>query len=131
MEVLGSLRKAGVNVVVGTDAGIGHCHFERYADGLFAMADAGFSNREVIAAATEKAAQVCQLERVTGNLVKGLAADLAAFAGNPLEDLKAFESPRFVMTRGEEYQQQPIPPLEDLSEIKDQVIKMLRDGAGI
>jgi imidazolonepropionase-like amidohydrolase len=37
LNVLGSLREAGVNIVVGTDAGIGHCYFERYADGLFAM----------------------------------------------------------------------------------------------
>lgn len=131
IDVLASLRKAGVNIVVGTDSGIGHCHFERYADGLLAMADAGFSNREIIAAATERAAKICGLEGVTGRIEKGLVADLAAFAGNPLEDLKSFECPRFVLARGEEYQQQPIPPREDLTEIKGQVLKMLRGGAGI
>ena len=128
---LASMRKAGIKVVVGTDSGIGHCHFERYADGLFAMADAGFSNRQIISAATEKAAEVCRLQGVTGKLAPGLAADLAAFAGNPLDDLHAFWSPRYVMARGEEYRQEPIPPLEDLTEVKGQILKILREGAGV
>jgi imidazolonepropionase-like amidohydrolase len=128
---LAAMRKAGIKVVVGTDAGIGHCRFERYHDGLCAMADAGFTNREIIASATDKAAEVCRLQGLTGKLEVGLEADLAAFAGNPLEDIRAFTRPRFVMARGAEYQQQPIAPLEDLTEIKVRIIELLRTSAGV
>ncbi|KAL1859081.1 hypothetical protein VTK73DRAFT_7600 [Phialemonium thermophilum] len=128
---LGAMRRAGITVVVGTDAGIGHCRFERYQDGLLAMADAGFSNREIIAAATDRAAEVCRLQDVTGRLEAGLAADLAAFEGDPLQDIQAFARPRFVMARGEEYRQQAIEPLQDLTEIKVQIMELLRKGAGV
>ncbi|KAJ5113989.1 hypothetical protein N7456_002523 [Penicillium angulare] len=128
---LSAVREAGIQVAVGTDAGIGHCHFERYADGLSAMADAGFTNQDIIASATERAAKICGLDKVTGKIAVGFAADLAAFGGNPAQDWRAFTDPRFVMARGEIYEQQAIAPLEDLSEIKGNVMELLRRSAGV
>lgn len=128
---LASLRKTGVKIIVGTDAGIGFCRFERYADGLYVLADAGYGPREIIAAATESAAHACGLSNITGKIQPGFSADLAAFAGNPLEDITAFSQPRFVMASGREHHPSPIAPIGDLSKVKNLAIGLLRKGAGL
>jgi imidazolonepropionase-like amidohydrolase len=128
---LSALRETGVRLIVGTDAGIGFCPFERYADGLTVLADAGYSPREIIAGATVVAAEACGLSGETGKLDSGFAADLAAFAGNPLKDIKAFSEPKFVMARGTEHTLSPIAPLGDVSEAKALTMKILRQGAGL
>ncbi|CAI6068537.1 unnamed protein product [Clonostachys chloroleuca] len=126
-----SLRKANIKIFMGTDSGIGLCRFERYADGLTVMADAGYTNRELIAAATDVAAEVCGLAGETGKLEPGLAADLVAFAGNPLEDLNAFFAPKFVMASGREHKLTPIEPIGDNAEAGALTVKLLRQGAGL
>ena len=76
-----------MKIIVGTDAGIPLCHFERYADGITVLADAGYTPREIIASATDIAAGVWELSDETGKLHPGLAADLVAFNANPLKDV--------------------------------------------
>lgn len=129
---LRSLHEMGIRIIVGTDAGIGFCPFERYADGLTVLADAGFTPREIIAAATSVAAEECGLGGETGKIAPGYAADLAAFAGNPLEDITALASPRFVMACGREHEaMKPIPLMGDVSEAKKMAMEILRRGAGL
>jgi cytosine/adenosine deaminase-related metal-dependent hydrolase len=129
---LTSLRKAGVNIIVGTDAGIPLCHFERYADGLTVLADAGYTPREIIASATDIAAGVCGLSDETGKLHPGFAADLVAFKGNPLKDIHAFGKPTFVMARGKEHILTPIAPVvESAVTAAIEIMERLRKGAGM
>lgn len=106
---LKAMLAAGIEIVAGTDAGIGLVPFERYADGLDVLAEAGMSARDVLAAATEKAADACGLGGVTGRLAAGLSADLVAVEGDPTADLSALKRPRFVMTRGRAYLPRPLP----------------------
>ncbi|KAK9415579.1 hypothetical protein SUNI508_10419 [Seiridium unicorne] len=131
VDNLRKMREIGIRLVTGTDSGIGLCRFERYADGLTVLADVGYTSREIIAASTEAAAEVCGLERETVRLEAGFAADLAAFAGNPLENVTAYGEPRFVMALGREYELSPIEPLRDIKEKADLTLKLLREGAGI
>ncbi len=131
VDNLASLRKAGIKIIMGTDSGIGLCRFERYADGLTVLADAGYTTRELIAAATDVAAEVCGLASETGKLETGLAADMVAFAGNPLEDLNAFFEPRFVMARGREHELTPIALVGDTTEAAALTVRLLRQGAGL
>jgi imidazolonepropionase-like amidohydrolase len=131
VDNLRKMRAAGVRLVAGTDAGIGLCRFERYADGLTVLADAGYTPREIVAAATEDAAELCGLGKETGRLEPGLAADLAAFAGNPLEDIANYLQPRFVMALGREHKLTPIEPLGNIKEQADLTFKLLRQGAGL
>jgi imidazolonepropionase-like amidohydrolase len=100
---LRGMLAAGVELVAGTDAGIGLVPFESYADGLDVLADAGMSNRAVIAAATDRAAAALGLGSVTGRLAVGLAADVVAVEGDPAEDLAALHRPVHVFTAGEQY----------------------------
>jgi cytosine/adenosine deaminase-related metal-dependent hydrolase len=129
---LTSLRRAGVKMIVGTDAGIPLCHFERYADGLTVLADAGYTNREIIASATDIAAGVCGLSEETGKLHPGMVADMVALGGNPLEDIHAFERPVFVMARGKEHKLTPIAPVADgATAAAKEIAERLRKGAGL
>src|ERR1700761_5429512 len=101
--VVGNLRELitrGAIIVAGTDAGIPIAHFERYVDCLHTFTDAGMSNRQAIASATEVAARVCGLKNVTGRLRPGLSADVIAVDGDPTQDVAALGKPRFVMSRG-------------------------------
>ncbi|KAF5371098.1 hypothetical protein D9757_010818 [Collybiopsis confluens] len=131
MKNLSRLRDHGVQMVVGTDNGIGLCPFERYADGLSVLVEAGYSLREIIASATDRASKVCGLSTVTGKLLPGMSADIVAFAGNPLESVEAFFNPRFVMARGRQHKLTPIPPPADNSEMAELISKLLRKGAGL
>lgn len=131
VDNLKKMHKAGIRLVAGTDAGIGLCRFERYADGLAVLADAGLTPREIMAAATESAAALCRLGNETGRLEPGLAADMVAFSGNPLENISAYSQPRFVMAMGREHNLSPIEPLGNIKEQADLTFKLLRQGAGL
>ncbi|KAK1232524.1 hypothetical protein PQX77_004332 [Marasmius sp. AFHP31] len=109
---------------------IGLCNFERYADGLSVLTEAGYTLREIIASSTSTAAEVCGLAHETGKLLPGMAADLAAFEGNPLENIQAFFKPRFVMARGREHKLSPIPPPQDNSAMAAHIQRTLRSWAG-
>ena len=50
--------------------------------------------------ATSEAARALGLERETGRLAPGLAADVLVLDGNPLEDLGALLRPVLVLARG-------------------------------
>jgi imidazolonepropionase-like amidohydrolase len=97
---LRAMREAGIELVAGTDAGIGLVPFENYADGLDVLADAGMSAREVIGAATHRAAMACGLGAVTGRLDTGLAADVVAVPGDPTEDIGVLHRPTCTLAAG-------------------------------
>ncbi|KAJ3749143.1 hypothetical protein DFH05DRAFT_1475652 [Lentinula detonsa] len=133
-QVLGNLKKlrqCGPRIIIGTDNGIALCPFERYSDGLLVLAEAGFTCREIIAAATDIAAQACGLSNVTGKLLPGMAADVVAFEGNPLQDVEVFSKPRFVMARGRVHTLKPIPPPADNALMANQIWGELRAAADL
>lgn len=111
--VIGNLAKmheAGIKIVAGTDAGIGYVHFDRFADGLKAMAEAGMANRDIISAATTSAAEACGIGEVTGSIAPGKRADLVAFSGNPLESVDSFFRPSAVFVGARRHDPTPVRP---------------------
>jgi len=109
---LRAMLDAGVTIVAGTDAGIGLVPFERYADGLDVLAEAGMSARDVLAAATERAAAAIGLSGVTGRIEPGLAADLLAVPGDPVADLSVLHRPSYVVAAGRGHRCRPHPPID-------------------
>ena len=102
-EALGrisQLHAAGVPVIMGTDAGVRQVPGRRYADGLLALHQAGFTAADVLAAATAAAADALGLTAITGRLLPGLRADLVALPGDPLRDITVARNPLLVMTNG-------------------------------
>lgn len=104
---LRGMLAAGVELVAGTDAGIGLVPFENYADGLDVLADAGMSPRAVLAAATHRAAAALGLGSITGRLDEGMAADAVAVRGDPTQDLSALHRPVEVITQGRTFECTP------------------------
>jgi len=99
---MASLRKAvsaGLKLAYGTDSGV-------QAHGLngrqFAMyVDAGMTPLRAIQSATVVNAQLLRLEGKVGTLKPGAWADIVAVPGDPLADVRALESPVWVMKAGE------------------------------
>ncbi|MGH3384432.1 MAG: amidohydrolase family protein [Nocardioidaceae bacterium] len=100
LDNLGRMLDAGIQFIAGTDSGIPLVPFERYADGLRVLAEAGMSPRAVVEAATTAAATACGVSHLTGRLEAGLAADVIAVTGDPTTDVDALAHPVYVMANG-------------------------------
>lgn len=85
--------KAGVRLVMGTDAGTpGNRHGENAQELRLMVAD-GISPAQAIVAATASAAELLGLKDETGAVRSGLAADLLLVDGDPLADIAILERP--------------------------------------
>jgi len=62
---------------------------------------AGIPNADVLRAMTINGYKVSETERTRGPIEVGMAADLIAVSGNPLEDLNALRHVRFVLKDGQ------------------------------
>jgi imidazolonepropionase-like amidohydrolase len=98
------MRNAGVRIIAGTDSGFGFGALDNRADdyvaGLEVLAEAGFSNEEVLQSATLTAAEACGLGAVTGSLEPGKSADLIAVHGDPLTKLAHLRNLDLVLVSG-------------------------------
>ena len=90
--------KMGVKIVLGTDSGVSP-HGEN-ANEFIEYVNIGMSNRESLMAGTINAAEAGGIDKITGSLEEGKAADIVAMPGNPLEDIKAVLGVGFVMRDG-------------------------------
>lgn len=64
------------------------------------ISELGASNKDVLAGITVNAAKLCGISESTGSITKGLAADLVALDGNPLEDISALKQVAVVYQDG-------------------------------
>jgi imidazolonepropionase-like amidohydrolase len=99
IKTAGEARKAGVNVVFGTDTGVSK-HGENARE-FELLARAGFTPVESLRMATVGAAKHFGLENETGRIAPGLAADIIAVDGDPLKDVATLSDVKFVMARGD------------------------------
>ncbi|MFI5317385.1 MAG: amidohydrolase family protein [Myxococcota bacterium] len=101
-EVYTRLLGAGVPFIASTDAGIPGVEHHRLPAALPIFARlAQLRPVEVLRTATSEAARALGLERETGRLTPGLAADILVVDGDPLEDLGALLRPILVVARGQ------------------------------
>lgn len=95
------LHARGVSVVTGLDSGLnpalGH---GRLVNAFPMFIDAGLSSAAVLAAATSKAAQVCQLKHRKGRLKAGYDADLVIVDGDAQKDPMVANRIRSVICSG-------------------------------
>ena len=66
-----------------------------------AYSDAGMEPLRIIQAATINAARLLGVENTMGSIEVGKTANIIAIDGNPIADIRALESVRFVMKEGE------------------------------
>jgi imidazolonepropionase-like amidohydrolase len=92
--------RLGVPIAAGTDAGTPLNLHGTMVPELELMVKAGMPPLAAIRSATAVAAQALGLERETGQVMPGLAADLLAVAGNPAERIQALNEVRLVLAQG-------------------------------
>ena len=98
----GSFRKAmkaGVKIAFGTDIG-GIPWTEPIAQEFPRMVEFGMTPMQAIQSATSRGAEMLDMEGRIGVIAPGAYADVAAFAGDPLTDMKVLENAGFVMKDG-------------------------------
>ena len=96
-----ALKTSGLKIVMGTDAVAG-AHGQNAREPIERV-KSGQPPMDAIVGMTALAAASMGLEKVTGSITAGLAADLIAVDGNPLEDITALQRVRFVMKDGKVY----------------------------
>lgn len=92
---------AGARIVTGTDAGSPYNYHGDNAQELELLVKAGMSEAQVIAAATQVAAQCLGIEHQVGTLEPGKQADIICVKGDPLKDISACRRVSFVMKGGQ------------------------------
>ncbi|MBL7473030.1 amidohydrolase family protein [Robertkochia sediminum] len=96
-----ALHDAGVNIVCGSDAGIGiTAPGEAIHDELAFYREAGLSPYEVLRTATANPSQVHDFLRETGTVQQGKRADLLLLDENPLIHPETLQHARWVMVGG-------------------------------
>ena len=96
LEMVRRLHDAGVRLVSGTDSwpGIGLIRELQF------YAEAGIPVMDVLRIATIDGAKVAGEMHDRGSIEVGKFADLVVLDGNPLEDIRALERPRWVVSEG-------------------------------
>lgn len=96
-----ALKTPGLKMVMGTDAVAG-AHGQNAREPIERV-KSGQKPMDAIIGMTSAAAASMALEKVTGSIAPGLAADLVAVEGNPIDDITALQRVRFVMRDGKVY----------------------------
>ena len=99
LDNLTKMHQAGVTIIAGSDA---IRQFGDFVLGLELFVYAGMTAEEALQSATSGAAFAIGLEKVTGALRPGLAADLLVVEGDPLEDIRDLRNVVAVFQGGEQ-----------------------------
>lgn len=101
LKIVKELHKAGVNIICGSDSGIGvtipgvSIHKE-----LAFYKEAGLSNYEVLRTATINASKTHAIMNNLGTIESGKVANLLLVNDNPLENLTTLQNPAAVFIKG-------------------------------
>jgi imidazolonepropionase-like amidohydrolase len=93
--------RIGTPIAFGTDSAVEPHGLDAREFAL--MTKYGMSPAAALMAATANASTLLGIDKETGTLEPGKAADIVAVPGNPLQDIRATEHPRFVMKGGTVY----------------------------
>ena len=102
-ENLRKCRQAGVKICFGTDAGTSFNYHGKQAYEFSLMVDFGFTVAQVLQAATATNAQLLGWQDKVGSVEPGKLADIAAFDGDPFDDISSMQRCSFVMKGGKVY----------------------------
>jgi imidazolonepropionase-like amidohydrolase len=105
LEIIGSLHKAGVTIVAGTDQAVPG--FSLYRE-LELYVQAGFTPMEAIQAATAVPARVLHRDQDLGTVQVGKVADIIVLGKNPLESINNIRSVERVVAEGALYETGPL-----------------------
>ena len=84
----------------GSDAGTPYNFHGKQGYEFELMVSFGFTPAQALTAATVTNSQLLRMQDKIGTIEPGKLADIVAFAGNPLDDIKVMQDCRFVMKDG-------------------------------
>ncbi|MBR9824266.1 MAG: amidohydrolase family protein [Alphaproteobacteria bacterium] len=101
VEMTGLMHRAGVELVVGTDAGVMVTpHGVSVSQEIELLVDAGLTPLEALQAATLIPARALEMEDEIGRIAPGYAADFMLLPRDPQTDLAVLRAPLGVMRNG-------------------------------
>ena len=100
-ELIGAMRRAGVQFLAGTDTGNPYC-FPGFSlhDELVLLVQAGLTPVDALRAAILNPAKFLGLEATLGTIGKGKLADLVLLDANPLDDIRNTQRIQAVVSNG-------------------------------
>lgn len=101
LEIVGAMRRAGVQILAGTDTGNPFC-FPGFSlhDELALLVKAGLTPIEALRSATLNPAKFLGLDQTLGTVEPGKIADLVILDANPLEDIRNTQRINAVILNG-------------------------------
>ena len=99
-ENLRKMKAAGVTIGCGTDSGVPMNYHGTLWREMEILSRLGFSNLEVLQAATLVNARICLMEDKIGTLESGKYADVVVLKDNPLTTITAYREPLLVFKDG-------------------------------
>jgi imidazolonepropionase-like amidohydrolase len=105
VQIVGTLHKAGVPIVAGTDQAVPGYSLHREIE-LYVQA--GFTPLEAIQAATIVPARVMKEDKELGTVETGKLADLVMVEGDPLASISNLRNVKYVVTGDAIYQPAPL-----------------------
>ena len=102
-EHIRKMLKMGVKIGFGTDSGTAFGYHGQQGYEFQLMTEFGFTPAGALLAATKVNSEMLRAEDKLGTIRPGKLADIVAFDGNPLEDIKVMTNCTFVMKDGTIY----------------------------
>jgi len=103
-RIIGAVHDAADNDIpigMGTDSALTYVtHYNTWREMDYVVRYGGLTQARAFHAATQANARILGLDRITGSVEPGKAADLVVLHANPLDDFRAFTNPRMVIARG-------------------------------
>jgi imidazolonepropionase-like amidohydrolase len=102
LEIVGAMRKAGVQLLAGTDTGNPFCFpgFSLHEE-LALLVIAGLTPVEALRSATLNPAKFLGLDKTLGTIEQGKIADLVLLDADPLEDVRNTQRINAVISNGQ------------------------------
>ena len=101
VETLNKMHDAGVRFTTGLDMGMTYGTHDRSAANAWAFVETlGWANWKAINAATAGTAEALGLVKQIGSLQAGMFADMAAFAGDPAQNIRDMDQASTVVQSG-------------------------------
>lgn len=105
LEVVGSMQRAGVRLMAGSDFGANPLLFPGWGihDEMALMVKAGLTPMEALQSATRNAAVFLGLDKSVGTIEKNKLADMVLLTANPLDDINNTRKISAVIFQGQMY----------------------------
>ena len=126
LKIITELHKAEVNIICGTDAGIGVTvpGFSIHKE-LGFYKEAGLSNYEVLKTATINAAKTHKLMNNMGTIEVGKTANMVLLETNPLLELATLKAPSIVFIKGRKLRKETLYKFEQKAKNRKNIVASL------